>query len=201
MDCAAPTYARSIFVPEIARKCGFVSETTTNSLGWEGCCVLCGAEKSSWSAMGCTHRSSIPSSSLKTLSAHKTATSFKTPIVQQHARWRAGRMMRSSTLMAAQSTRNSNSAHSSAGEVHPEEWGQVQNSRGALSGLASLKTPIIGGCSSPCAMARRIAHWKAKSAFCNDFAGSVPPSCRLLRPLPSFQNSFLRRIRQSLASC
>src|SRR5712692_1100778 len=57
----------------------------------------------------------------------------------------------------SQSLGATNSAHSRAGEVHPEEWGTGSNSRGVFSGRMSLTTPITGGCSSPRAIAHRMA--------------------------------------------
>jgi hypothetical protein len=53
--------------------------------------------------------------------------------------------------------RAASSAHASAGDVHPEEWGTGSNNRGALNGRASLTRPIMGGFSSPRAIARRMA--------------------------------------------
>src|SRR5262245_20811571 len=58
---------------------------------------------------------------------------------------------------ASQSLGATNSAHSRAGEVHPEEWGTGSNNRGAFSGRLSLTMPIMGGRSSPCAIAHCMA--------------------------------------------
>src|SRR5258708_14958854 len=66
-----------------------------------------------------------------------------------------------------------NSAHSRAGEVHPDEWGTGSNNRGVFSGRISLTMPIIGGCSSPRAVADRIGPCNARLAVRDDLVGSM----------------------------
>jgi hypothetical protein len=87
------------------------------------------------------------------------------------------------------------SAHSDAGDVHPEEWGTGSNSRGAVSGRRSLTTPIRGGCSSPRAIADCMACWNARSDLYEEAVGSAPPaSFRLIGGIRSrFRGAFLTR--------